>query len=505
MSRARERLEELAGVGDLGVELDGPPWLLGQRGVPLEAPENTLVSFERALEAGLDGLHYDVRVTEGGEPVVLRDARLERTTDGHGPVEEHGLPELFQLDAGGWFSKDFVGETVPHLDEVLELEEEPTRAPVHLIELHEPQLVGELARRLRQPHRPYSVRVASPRRDVCQELTDAGVPVVLLAPRAEADDLAFVRDARIAGLGVTAPRGWQTLAGVESWPCERWALGVDDAEELFELCLRGINGITTSESRRALAIRALAALRREDVETYPLLCDPLLVASQPAEDSAGDWSGEWRPEVRVANPFPFPCRALVRVFLRRGAFEIEGLPQAVELATGEEHALTFRLRGGSWSPGGDPLLAVLYAWDAGPGRPAGRLLLDRSLRRERRVQADAITQRVEMLRESPGAPRATMTVRRHRGQLTVAVENAGGLEEPHVALVLDGVAWYGGTSLRVPLPEHFDDAPGGVGFSCGFHGRPPGGGPVVLRRWAGGLPADPGTGEAGRLLPFRRA
>ncbi len=503
MSRARERLEELAGVGDLGVELEGPPWLLGHRGLPLEAPENTLVSFERALEAGLDGLQYDVRVTAGGEPVVLRDARLERTTDGHGPVHEHGLPELFQLDAGGWFSKDFVGETVPHLDEVLELEEEPMRPPMHLIELHESQLVGEQAPR--QPHRPYSVRVASPRRDVCLELTDAGVPAVLLAPRAAADDLAFVRDARLAGFGTTSPHGWDTQAGGESWPCERWALGVDDADELFELCLRGVNGITTSEARRALAIRGLAALRREDVENFPVACESLLVGNQPAEGGGGDWSGDWRPEVRVANPFPFPCRALVRVYVRRGVFETEGLPQALDLATGEERMVAFRLRGGSRSPGGDPLLAVLYAWDEGPGRPAGRLLLDRSLQRERRVRADAITQRVEMLCESPGAPRATMTVRRRRDQLTVAVENAGGLEEPHVAVVLDGVAWYGGASLRVPLPEHFDDAPTGVGFSCGFHGRPLGGGSIVLRRWAGGLPADPGTGAAGRLLPLRRA
>jgi len=504
MSRAGDRLGELAGVGDLGIELEGPPWLLGQRGVPLEAPENTLVSFERALEAGLDGLQYDVRVTAGGEPVVLRDARLERTTDGHGPVDEHGLPELFQLDAGGWFSKDFVGETVPHLDEVLELEEEPRHPPIHLIELHEPQLIGELARRLRQPHRPYSVRVASPRRDVCLELTDAGVPAMLLGARAEAEDLAFVRDARIAGYGTTSPHGWDTAAGGESWPCERWALGVDDADELFELCLRGVNGITSSEARRALAIRGLAALRRKDVDTHPVACEPLLVANQPAEDG-GDWSGDWRQEVRIANPFPFPCRALVRVYVRRGVFETEGLPQSLDLATGEERTVAFRLRGGSWSPGGDPLLAVLYAWDAGPGRPAGRLLLDRSLQRERRVQADAITQRLEMLCESPGAPRATMTLRRLRHQLTVAVENAGGLEDPHVALVLDGVAWYGGTSLRVPLPEHFDDAPSGLAFSCGFHGRRPGGGATVLRRWAGGLPADPGTGAAGRLLPFRHA
>lgn len=505
MASGRERLDELAGLDRLGVEVEGPPWILGRRGLPLEAPENTLASFERALEAGLDGLDLDVRAAAGGEPVVLRDARLERTTDGEGAVAARSLPELFQLDAGGWFSRDFAGEPVPHLDEVLELEPGPGRVPVHLLEIHDAGLVPELALRLREPHAPRTVRVASRRRDLCVELSEAGLDALLLAPRAEHEVLAFARDARLAGVGVTTAAGWATGAAGEAWPLERWALGADEAEEQYALLRGGLTGLASCEGRRALAVRALTRLAREGQDAYPLAAEPLLVSSAPAEGPGGDWTGEWAPRVRVANPFPFASRALVRAFVRRGAFESEGLPVALELAPGEESAVDFGLRGGSWSPGGDPLVAALFAWDAGPGRPAGRLLLDLTLRRERRVRADAITQRVEMLRESPGVSRATMTLRRRGGALRVAVEDPGGLRDPRVSVSLDGELWHGGATLQVPLPERFDGAPGGVPFSCGFHGLPAAGGPPVLRRWAGGLPDDPRSGGPGRLLPRRRA
>ena len=91
------------GIGERGEDVPGPPWILGHRGSPREAPENTLVSLRRALELGLDGVEYDVHGTRDGEPVLIHDETLDRTTDGRGPVAELGMPELAGLDAGGWF------------------------------------------------------------------------------------------------------------------------------------------------------------------------------------------------------------------------------------------------------------------------------------------------------------------------------------------------------------------------------------------------------------------
>ena len=496
--------EDWTGVGAPGVDCSGPPWILGWRGAPLEAPENTLASFQRALGAGLDGLHYDLRASQGGDAVVLADARLERTTDGHGLLAERSLTELFQLDAGGWFSKHFAGEPLPHLDEVLELEESAGEAPLHLIELHDSSLATELAGRLRRVPRPDRLRVASARRDVCLELRDAGLGAVLVSARATEDELAFLRDERLAGLGVTTSRGWETPAAERSWPCERWALGLGEPEELYRALSAGVHALTTTEGRRAMAIRALLRLQGEELGRYPLEAEALPVLTSTDGPTSGEWRGEWSPRVRLSNPLPCACRVTVQLYVRRGAFECEGLPVRRELEPGQTESLHFALRGGSWSPGGDPLLAALYEWPATAGRGAGRLLLDLPLRRRRYAVADVITQRLEMLRESPGEARATMTLTRRGAELVVAVENPGGLGEPRIVARLDGRTHVGAARLRLRLPADFDELEAGVSFACGFYGRPLEGSGERLRRWGGGLPADPGQGAEGRLLARRR-
>ena len=55
--------------------------VIGHRGAPAEAPENTLAAFRRAAELGVDGFELDVRVSADGVPVVIHDPTLDRTTD----------------------------------------------------------------------------------------------------------------------------------------------------------------------------------------------------------------------------------------------------------------------------------------------------------------------------------------------------------------------------------------------------------------------------------------
>ncbi|PTA66888.1 glycerophosphodiester phosphodiesterase [Deinococcus arcticus] len=52
------------------------PLLLGHRGAPVRAPENTLLGFQAALDAGLDGVELDVRRLLDGTLVVHHDEAL---------------------------------------------------------------------------------------------------------------------------------------------------------------------------------------------------------------------------------------------------------------------------------------------------------------------------------------------------------------------------------------------------------------------------------------------
>ncbi len=113
---------------------------IGHRGARSLEPENTLLSFRRAIELGVDAVEMDVRKTRDNKLVIIHDERVDRTTNGSGLVSEMTLEELKKLDAGK-------GEAIPTLDEAIGLCRGRVRM---LIELKEDgmerDVAGELAR-----------------------------------------------------------------------------------------------------------------------------------------------------------------------------------------------------------------------------------------------------------------------------------------------------------------------------------------------------------------------
>ena len=95
------------------------PRVIGHRGAAGHAPENTLVSLEKAAALGVRWVEFDTKLSADGVPVVFHDDKLERTTDGRGPVAEMPLAELLALDAGTWFGDGFAGEPVPTLGQAM--------------------------------------------------------------------------------------------------------------------------------------------------------------------------------------------------------------------------------------------------------------------------------------------------------------------------------------------------------------------------------------------------
>jgi hypothetical protein len=493
--------EPSAGIGDRGEGVPGPPWILGQRGSPLEAPENTLASLRRALDLGLDGVAYDLRACRSGELVLLHDETLDRTTDGHGRLAEKTLLELSSLDAGGWFGARFKGERLALFEEALALGGDPERGlPQHMIVIQERGLVSEAARVLAESGPKLSVRVASAVRDVCLEARDAGLPAMLLGETAGDRERLFVRAENLAACALP-PVAWRTQVGQAEWPCERWSWSVDDPEDLLQACRLPLNGFNTNEPLRALATRALVHLTPHDEGPYPIHVPVLDVTPGAFTAGRGDWCGSWGTTASVRNPFPFAVRATAGVIPRHGAFEIDLLPASFELAPDETRDLPFTITGGSWRPGGDPLFCARFRWKKGPGRSSGSLLLDAPLKRTRTAVADVIARRLTMLRESPGDAEASMTLRRHRQHLLVSIESSPGWKEPRTLVNLDGRFHYGGRGVRLNLPQDFDRREQGVPFSCGMQARVDG--EWRVRRWSGGIPDELGSGAPGRLVPLK--
>src|SRR3989338_5738502 len=71
--------------------------IVGHRGDPRHAPENTLASLEMAWRHGRRAMEVDVRAGRDGVPVMCHDATLERTTSARGPLAARSWPALRAL------------------------------------------------------------------------------------------------------------------------------------------------------------------------------------------------------------------------------------------------------------------------------------------------------------------------------------------------------------------------------------------------------------------------
>ncbi len=91
------------------------------RGFSGEYPENTMIAFEKAIEAGCEGIEMDVHFTKDGKIVIVHDELIDRTSDGKGFVKDMTYDELTKFDFSYTF-KDKVGFCkIPTLEEFLEL------------------------------------------------------------------------------------------------------------------------------------------------------------------------------------------------------------------------------------------------------------------------------------------------------------------------------------------------------------------------------------------------
>ena len=95
--------------------------VVAHRGNSGPLPENTRLAIESAIEAGVDMVEVDVRVTGDGVPVLMHSAAVDHTTSGAGLVEDLMCDEIQAFVAGSWRGEQFAGERVLSLGEVLEL------------------------------------------------------------------------------------------------------------------------------------------------------------------------------------------------------------------------------------------------------------------------------------------------------------------------------------------------------------------------------------------------
>lgn len=94
------------------------PAFVAHRGAGRLAPENTLAALRTGRSFGYRMFEIDAKLSGDGVALLMHDATLDRTTDGHGRVDAHPFSVLARLDAGSWHSPAFAGEGIPTLERV---------------------------------------------------------------------------------------------------------------------------------------------------------------------------------------------------------------------------------------------------------------------------------------------------------------------------------------------------------------------------------------------------
>ena len=94
--------------------------IVAHRGYSGCYPENTMLSFQKAVEAKTDEIELDVQLTKDHQVVVIHDERVDRTTDGVGNVRDYTLKEIQKLDASKAGNGQFSSQRIPSFEEYCE-------------------------------------------------------------------------------------------------------------------------------------------------------------------------------------------------------------------------------------------------------------------------------------------------------------------------------------------------------------------------------------------------
>jgi glycerophosphoryl diester phosphodiesterase len=250
------------------------PRLFAHRGASGEAPENTLIAFQRAVELGIVYAELDVHASRDGHVVVSHDATLERTTNGHGQIRKLSLAELQTFDAGYHFSSDggqtfpfrATGVKIPTLGEILE--RFPTLHLTIEIKQTDPPIEELVLAAVRACGRENHVVLASEHDAVL-------VRVRALAPEiatsfAYAEVLDFIQRVAANQLVGYQPPGQalqippvfqgiplvtaQTVAAAHALGCEMHAWTIDEPQEMKRLLDLGVDGIMSNFPDRLLEV-----------------------------------------------------------------------------------------------------------------------------------------------------------------------------------------------------------------------------------------------------------
>lgn len=233
---------------------------IAHRGASHDAPENTLAAVSLAWQQNADAVEVDIQLSRDGKIVVIHDDDTRRTAGVNRKVCDQTLAELRSLEAGCWKGREWLGEKIPTLDEILATIPNGKRL---FIEIKcGPAIIPELAEALersrKEPQRivPIGFSLAT-MKSVKQKLPGVEVCWIVdfkrerktTAQQTTAQDLIQrARQAGLDGLDLSAkgPIDHSFVSALKAARLKVYVWTVDSPSQARKLAAAGVNGITTN-------------------------------------------------------------------------------------------------------------------------------------------------------------------------------------------------------------------------------------------------------------------
>lgn len=209
---------------------------IGHRGARGHAPENTLAAIEKGIALHAHMVEFDVQRTRDGQLVLLHDATVDRTTNGHGHINDLGWDDVRRL-------KVAASQSIPLLVDALRLASGRTGV---MIEMKAEGIARDTVRIVRESEFSGPVVYASFLHDQLVEVRRAEPQAHTLALMAAipVNRTAFATDAQATHVGLAFERLTPSfLAALHAKSLRVFVYTVNERADIHKAKAMGVDGI----------------------------------------------------------------------------------------------------------------------------------------------------------------------------------------------------------------------------------------------------------------------
>jgi glycerophosphoryl diester phosphodiesterase len=234
--------------------------VIAHRGFSGIAPENTLIAFQKAIDAGADYFELDVHRTKDDSLVVIHDYNVFRTsTKGiKGVIAEMNYSDLTKVSVGApaEFGNQFENLKIPTLREALSLAKGKIKVCIEVKVLDIEEDVMNTVNELQVNDEVIIFSFYYPVLEKFREL-DSEIPILYLKGNADAMTVEEAKAIKAAAIGVGSGTvvNEEFLSLAHEKGLEIWQWTINDEAKMKELLGLGIDGIITNYPDKALKIR----------------------------------------------------------------------------------------------------------------------------------------------------------------------------------------------------------------------------------------------------------